>query len=142
MDRVIMDASVFMKWALDEQYADEAYALRDAHIMKRLTIVVPSIFYYEVLNATRYSKGCTQERLGAVAEALDNYAFESFDLRERLATLASEVSVKHDISMYDAAYVALAILTRSCLYTADEKLIKDVKSPYVRHIKDFNSRGK
>lgn len=132
-----MDASVFVKWASEEEYAEEAYALRDAYISKKLVIAVPSIFGYEVLNAIRYSKYSTPEKLDRVAEALDNYGFLVFDLQGDLSKLTAKVSAKYQIGIYDSSYVALAIISGSTFYTADKGIIDAVKLPNIKHIKSF-----
>ncbi len=48
------------------------------------------------------------------------------------------MSLKHDISVYDAAYVALASYLDTTLYTADLELIQ--KAPqYSKHVKNFRT---
>lgn len=137
MDQVVIDASVFVKLFIDEEYSENAYSLRDSYIVKDLAIFVPSLFQYEVLNALKYSKSFNTSELEKLAEALDNYKFGSFSLIGNFAKVTMDLAVKYNISVYDASYVALAEITNSEFYTADDKLIKAAKLPFIKHIRDF-----
>ena len=48
--------------------------------------------------------------------------------------------MENEATVYDAAYIALAKLSDTTLYTADGKLEKSLKPPYLKyvvHIKDY-----
>jgi len=55
MTRVVVDASVSLKWALnDEEYVEQAVALRDAAIFeRRFQMFAPSLWLYEIVNGLR-----------------------------------------------------------------------------------------
>ena len=139
MERVVVDASVILKFFVNEAHSEAAHRLRDSRISGKISLIAPSLLFYEVMNAVRYSKArrFTVEEQKVIAEAMENYAFTLFGLDADLMNRTIDVAAKHNISFYDAAYVALAINTGSKLYTADEKLIKAAKSPQVIHIRDF-----
>ena len=139
MERVVADASVIVKFFVNEAHSEAAHRLRDSLISGKIGLIEPSLLFYEVMNAVRYSKArrFTIGELKLIAEALENYAFTVFGLDADLMNRTIDVAAKRNISFYDAAYVALAINTDSRLYTADEKLIKAVKSPQIMHIRDF-----
>ncbi len=137
MDQIVVDASVFAKLFIKEEYSENAYALRDAYISKKVDIIVPSLFPYEVLNALRYSASYDEKELENLAETLDGYKLGVFDFNANLGKRISVMASKYNISIYDASYVALASMMNSLLYTADEKLIKKVGLDFIKHIKDF-----
>ncbi len=139
MERVVADASVIAKFFVNEVHSEAAHRLRDSLISGNISLSEPSLLFYEVMNAMRYSKArrFTVEELKVIANALENYNFAVFDLDAGLMERTIDVAAKHSISFYDAAYVALAINTDSELYTADEKLIRSAKLPRVIHIRDF-----
>lgn len=142
MDRVVADSSVIVKLFINEEYTDHALALRDAYISNEITLSEPSLMIYEVLNAIRYTKmqKFTQEELGIIIKSMHEYEFNITEIDYGLAIKIMEISTKYNISVYDATYIALAEVTGSKLYTADDKLIKAVGLHFIRHIKDFRIR--
>ncbi len=137
MDPLVADASVLVKLFLEEPYSDNVRSMRDSYISGAITITVPTLMKYEVMNALIYSKRLGQADINVAMEALDEYDFVTTPLDRALATRMLEISTRYSVTTYDAAYVALALKSGSKLYTADEKLIRAIRSPIVRHIKEF-----
>lgn len=137
MDRIVIDANVCIKLFVNEEYSENAYALRDAYVSKAIDIAVPSLFPYEVLNAIKYSKSYNEEELERIGEALENYKFGVFNFETKYAREIIRFSEGYSITVYDAAYVALASLLNTKLYTSDDKLIRALNLPFVIHIREF-----
>jgi predicted nucleic acid-binding protein len=139
MERVVADASVIVKFFVNEEYTERALALRDAYISKQLELSEPSLMIYEVLNAVRFSKrNFTREELNMILRSMHEYEFNITEINYDLSVKITEISTKYRISIYDATYVALAEKTKSKLYTSDSKLIKAVNLHFIKHIKDFS----
>jgi len=49
-----------------------------------------------------------------------------------------EISVKNDITVYDASYIALSEELGAVMYTADESFIKRVKKRHKRVVKHIS----
>ena len=136
--KVVADASIICKWFVEEDYSREARLLRDAYASGLIDIVVPSLMYYEVLNALKYSGEFGEDELKEVAEVLEDCQLTEFSLKGEVALRAVEIAMRKGLTMYDASYVALAYKLNTVLYTADEKLIGKVGDPErVRHIRHF-----
>ena len=124
------------KWFLDEEFSKEARLLRDSFVKDELTISVPSLFFYEILNVLKYTELYNFEELASAARSLSKYGFDVWEPRRRIYEETARMSLKHDISVYDAAYVALASYLSATLYTADLELVQ--KAPeYAKHVKDL-----
>jgi predicted nucleic acid-binding protein len=54
--KIVVDASVAVKWFVEEEFSDLALKLRDMHVNGLVDLVAPSLMPYEVLNALKYSK--------------------------------------------------------------------------------------
>jgi len=135
---IVVDASVVVKWFIEEEYSREARLLRDAYAGGVLDIAVPSLLYYEVLNALKYSGAFGEEELKEVAEVLSDFQFNSYDMTGSLAEKTIEYSMRKGLTVYDASYVALADVLDTTLYTADEELIRKTRNPrLVKHITLF-----
>ena len=58
----IIDASIVVKWFVDEENSKKALDIRNDHINGNIKIIVPDLTFIEVLNALKY-KGKTEEDL-------------------------------------------------------------------------------
>jgi len=121
---VVLDASVIVKWFVEEIYSDKALKLRDSYIEGKMLIIAPTLLPFEVLNALKYTHLFKEDDLKVVAEALDSYNFELINLKGEYAKKAVEIAINKDITIYESSYVALALIFSTKLYTADSKLIE------------------
>jgi len=120
-----------VKWFLEEEFSENARLLRDSFLTGRLTISVPSLLLYEALNALRYSGVYKEAELALVGRALTKYGFHVWEPKGKLIEKMATLSLKKDVSVYDAAYLALAQQLGSTFYTADQELVK--RFPEVAH---------
>ena len=137
---VVVDASIVVKWFVEEEGSDKSLKLRDRYIEGKIRIIAPELMIFETLNALYYKRLFSEEELKQISEALEAYSFTLYSLRGEYANKALEVAFKNDITIYDASYIALAIIRNTHVYTADEKLIRKLKhgyQKYVKSIKDF-----
>ena len=134
--RIVVDASVIAKWFLEEEYSEHALKLRNDYIEGHITIVVPSLLEYEVLNALKYSGMYSREELEKIGVSLNKYGFETYNLQGRFKGEAVRVSSEADVTIYDASYVALARTLKTKLYTADEELVKKFPKTAI-HIREY-----
>ena len=130
MEQVVSDASVVVKWFIQEEYSDKALKLRDMHVNGEVYVTAPELLPFEVLNALKYSGLFKLEELKIAAISLSSYGIELYSLEGKLAEKALEIAVERDITVYDAAYIALAQELNTILYTADRKLIRKVGKKY------------
>ncbi len=136
--QIIADASVIVKWFVEEEYSTEARILQDAYINGLIDIAVPSLLHYEVLNALKYSNAFGEDELKQISQILDDFQFNIYPLTGNYAEKTVEIAMRKGITIYDASYVALSLLLSSNLYTADEKLLRKTEDlTFIKHIKDF-----
>jgi len=120
---------------LEEEHSDKARRLRDSFVLGTLAISIPALLLYETLNALKYSGVYDENELESAATSLSKYGF---DVREPSGGLYRETagaSMKYDVSVYDASYIALSTHLQVPLFTADEEILD--KFPRARHIKSF-----
>lgn len=139
MTAVVVDTSVIVKWYIPEQHHEEARALRDAYLAGTVDLVAPALMPFEAVNALKYSGHYSGERLEQAAQSLSDYGIELVPFGEIDAV--SEMAMKHDITVYDGAYVALAQERDTTAYTADGTLCEDIEgddSRLVEHIRTYS----
>lgn len=61
------------------------------------------------------------------SESLEAYSFTLYPLKGEYVEKALEVAFRNDVSVYDASYIAQAVIKGTCMYTANEKLVKKLK---------------
>ena len=134
---VVADASVVVKWFVEEEHTDAALRLRDDYVDRTVDIASPDLLPYEVLNALRYNPGLGERQLKEIVEALDKYSLWLAPLEGDLAYACVENSMRHGISVYDSAYISLGQIREIPVYTADRRLMNRVGDERIRHISTY-----
>ena len=138
---VVVDASVAAKWYLPERDHRDARRLRDHYLDGVIDLTAPSVFPYEVLNALRYSGQFDEDELTEAAETLPGYGIELVPFHGLDDLVATAFGIGNTI--YDAAYVALAVTHDTAVYTADGKLVDGLSGTeyegYARHVRTVPS---
>lgn len=122
----VIDASVALKWILDEDHAETARRYAQGAAEGRLRLSVPSLFWYEVANALRYTQA-RENQLRLLAEAwsvLRDVPIHTIEFSPEAFPLVAGLASRYDITVYDSAYVFLAQSLQVPLITADERLVQ------------------
>lgn len=136
MSEIVIDASVVVKWFIEEIDSDKARFLRDKFIDGKIELTVPSLLYFEVLNALKYSQLFDQSELDDAGESLENYGFNVITIKDEIRKHMIRVAVDHEMSIYDASYLGLSIGLGKIYCTADEKIIKKLPSTLKKNVKN------
>ncbi|AHC51974.1 twitching motility protein PilT [Sulfolobus acidocaldarius SUSAZ] len=132
----IVDASVVIKWYAKEEYSDDANRLKRAYSEGLVDLKAPCILPFEVINGLKYTYSLGEEELVTISRILDDFqiTYYSFSDIEEIVTF----SMKYGITIYDSAYITLGKTLGEEVYTADEKLLRKVRSlQWVKHVRDF-----
>ena len=145
MDRVVVDANVFVKWFIEEDYTREALLIREDHIAGCVRILAPAYALLEVADALR--KYATREVISTsdAVEALNillEFDVDFVGLDKKLVMEALNYSLENRVTVYDSYYIAIARTLGLHFYTADEKLLSRIQANQVvaRHIKDYRPK--
>ena len=123
---VVPDASVLLKWVLpsnEEPDADKALLLRTAIVDEDVRALVPGLWFYEVGNtvARRFPIHAS-----AWLSALMKFGLKEAPGSHRWLAKALELTRHYDVSFYDAAYHALALIHDGLFITADTRYVARV----------------
>ena len=122
---VVIDASLALKWVLQEVHTEDAVALRDHWLEHMELVIAPPIFRSEVTNAlhqrVRRRQLSRQDAVDMLESLVSAVATgEPPSLYSRALTLAGELELA---SAYDALYLALADSEECEMWTADQRLV-------------------
>ncbi len=125
----MVDASVALKWFVDEQYAQESRTL----LGDRSELHTPELIAVEIANVL--SKRVRRGQLLPESARLIRGRYGRVGLIQHNVTHllgpAFELSIATAASVYDCIYLALAVLLDLQLATADRRFVDTVKrSPY------------
>ncbi len=123
--RLVLDASVAVKWFHDEEFTSEALKIRESADKGRVEIIVPPIFPYEVINALRKPPNLfDKEQLMSASESIElrDLLGEKADKGDLNAAL--ELTFKYAVNPYDASYLLMAKRFKTRVVTADRKLVE------------------
>jgi predicted nucleic acid-binding protein len=134
---VVADASVVVKWFVEEEYSGDALRLRDDYADRIVDIASPDLMPYEVINALRYNPTFGENQLVETARAFEKFSLWLLPLEGELAERCVENALRYGVSIYDSAYLSLGIVKDIPVYTADQRLIDKVKHRFLRHISSY-----
>jgi predicted nucleic acid-binding protein len=127
---VVVDASLALKWVVEEPYSAEARGLLKEWRNQRRKLVAPALFLYEVANALAKRMQRQQFTLEQAKEPL-RFFLETGPLLQQIGAVhprALELMQRFGLrTAYDAHYLALAESQRCECWTADERLWNTVK---------------
>lgn len=122
-ERLVIDASVAVKWVVPEPDSDRAEVLLD-HGM-----VAPDLLFAGCANVLwkKVRRGeLTKREADIAAQTLEQADLTLVSTRGYLA-LATSVAVELDHPAYDAVYLTVAEASELRLVTADDRLIRKVR---------------
>jgi predicted nucleic acid-binding protein len=123
---VVSDANVALKWfhAEGEEEVAEARALLDAHRARTVALIVLDLSAYEVGNALMRGRAvASAEQVATVLDSLGVLCPAVRPNPEELR-LATELAARHKLTLYDAAYAAVAESREAALATLDHELLE------------------
>lgn len=123
----VVDASVLVKWFMEEEGRDRALALRQLHTSRRSAIFISELTFLEILNAIRYSPKSNEEDGAEALHVLQNLRLQVRPIDFDLLRKANVIAWAYRITIYDALYVALAEQVGYPLITADDVMVKKMK---------------
>ncbi len=143
MKRIVIDASVALKWYLaDEEYDQKALGILDKYVSRDIDILAPSLLEYELINGLLIAKKRGRIEEEKILMAADG--FTSLELNLRNISFFYPKVIEHcrlfNLSAYDSSYLALADEERVPFITADEGLYNAVKKDlkWVEWLGDFS----
>lgn len=128
---LVIDASVVIKWFIEEKDSAKALLLKDNHINGKTILIAPDLLIYEVANVLLFSKIFTPLEIKGCLQDLYELEIDLINPSIDFVLSAIELAFSKQISIYDASYLALAKELDTKLITADKKLYTSANEPHL-----------
>ncbi|GAB5409376.1 MAG: type II toxin-antitoxin system VapC family toxin [Balneolaceae bacterium] len=136
MSGYVIDASVAAKWLFLEEGTDETVLLLEQFDF----FYAPTLFQIEldsIITKKVRKKELTIEE-APVKKSQAAKLSVRFIKYNQLSDIAFDISTTLPVTLYDATYIATAILTNSIFYTADERLVNGLSTtPLARFVRSI-----
>lgn len=120
--KVVIDASAAAKWFLREEGSEDMRAVRGLILEGALTALAPDLMLAELANVLRFAKGVGSEDVANAVRATLAIGVEVRSFAD-LVEAAARIAFEKGLTMYDAAYAALAEGEGARLVTYDRELL-------------------
>jgi predicted nucleic acid-binding protein len=131
MTPYVVDTSVVFKWyrqSGDEDYVSQAVSILEQHLQGSVEIHVPDLLFYELGNILRFKKSLVSKDALTILRETFALALQIHSIDFLLADDAFRFATEHEITFYDASFVALSHLLQASFVTADKKLFANVRT--------------
>lgn len=132
MSEIVVDASVALKWLVQEEYSADALLLLSSSVISRWSLIAPEVILAEVGHALRRLVNRNELTAPQATALFDAFVahnpIQLFSLTWRtqqnltLAQDAMQIGNQYICSFYDSVYIALALGRNGTLVTADRRL--------------------
>lgn len=122
----VLDASVVLKWFVNEADSGQALKLRDEFYAGKREIVVPDLLLFEIANALRYNPSFSTNEIREVLDTLFGIGIEIIAPTLSLLGKTVELAEEFGLTCYDATYLALAEELGFEFITADERFYSKI----------------
>lgn len=123
----ILDASVVVKWFVEEEGNEIALAIREKFWKKDIDIIVPDLLLYEISNALKHNPKFNEKDVKDAVESLINMGIRILIPSLDIFKKAIDIAFSYEITLYDAYYVALSDELKIPFITADKKLFDKIR---------------
>jgi len=121
MNTVVIDASMAANWELGDEKNEAANQILED--IKQQRLITTSLFWHEVRSIFLSSEKRGRTSKGESLQLINH--LRALGIREQTDdddALILSLATEHDLSAYDAAYLALALSQQATLATNDRKL--------------------
>jgi predicted nucleic acid-binding protein len=130
---VVIDASLAIKWVIEEEGTKTALALRDKWKEEDAYLCAPDFMLVELHSIIwkKLLRGLVQPTDPIIGQTPTFGLDLNWTSTQFLLTSAFLLAIQHRVSIYDALYAALAQSLQAPLYTADQSLVEKLKNSTV-----------
>ncbi len=131
MTLYLVDSSIVFKWYRqpgDEEYVPQAVSILEHHLHGNVEIHVTDLLFYELGNILRFKETLVSKDALTILRETFALDLQIHPIDLLLSEEAFRFAREHDVTFYDASFLALSHLLQASFITADKKLFAKVKT--------------
>ncbi|MCL4385844.1 MAG: type II toxin-antitoxin system VapC family toxin [Cyanobacteria bacterium] len=130
--KLVVDASIGIKWfkAENEKNVDLAIGLLSLQLDNKIELIVPDLFFYEVLNILLIKTNFDLQDMRISLDKLIKLNMDIIHPDGKVTFSALNISKSIDLTFYDSLYLSVAQNFNAMLVTDDKKILQN-KNDYV-----------
>lgn len=122
--KFIIDASFVLAFLLPDERQTEAIEIFDQYTSGKIELIAPNLLPYEIINGLKGAVLRKRINFQTTTKLIEQFLELIIPTRDIDLEKVLEISVKKDLSVYDASYLWLAQVNKVPLLTLDQKLRK------------------
>ena len=140
--RVVLDASIGVKWFKyeNEDNVDRAIKLQRKHLQDEIEIIVPDLFFYEIMNTLLSKKYFSVDDVCSASESLHCLNMKVICPGKEIIDNAVYIADKTKLTFYDSLYIAVAINKKALLLSEDLEILQNKNNfNFIKSLSEFYS---
>jgi predicted nucleic acid-binding protein len=137
---IVVDASVAVKWfnIKGEDNVELALKIQKQKIANKIVIIVPDLFFLEIVNAFLAKSFFDRQDVLIIEEALDKLNLVVVYPDHLTLKNSINIAYENNLTIYDAIYIAIAIANNAILLTEDKKILScKGRCDFIKSLEEF-----
>lgn len=140
-NQYVIDASVVLKWYIDEDLTNTAIDIRNQYINGKIKLYAPNILIFEVINTLTKLGSFAKNHLVEIGDSLLSFITQFDNISAQVLRTGINMSNESNSSIFETFYLALSEFYKCQLLTADgvfyNKVLVHYPDAAILHLKDI-----
>ncbi|OLS16981.1 MAG: hypothetical protein HeimC2_45590 [Candidatus Heimdallarchaeota archaeon LC_2] len=140
-NQYVIDASVVLKWYIEEDLTSEAIEIRNNYINGKINLYAPNILIFEVINTLTKLGNFSKNNLIEIGDSLLSFIIQLDNFSGYVLQTAINMTSRSNSSLFETFYLALSEFYNCQLLTADgifyNKVLIHYPDAAILHLKDI-----
>jgi predicted nucleic acid-binding protein len=124
--KIVLDASIGVKWFRyeNESNTDLANKLLQQQFQNEIEIIVPDLFFFEIINTLLSKKYLNVDDIYSASESLHLMNMKVIFSNKKIIDTSINIADRTKLTFYDSLYISVAISEQALLLTEDKEILK------------------
>lgn len=140
--KVVLDASIGVKWFKYENEDNVGLAIKKLqrkHLQDEIEIIVPDLFFYEIMNTLLNKKYFSVDDVCSASESLHCLNMKVICPDKEIIDNAVYITDKTKLTFYGSLYIAVAINKQALLLSEDWEMLQNKDNfNFIKSLKEFH----
>jgi len=138
--KIVLDASIGVKWFRyeNESNTDLANKLLQQQFQNEIEIIVPDLFFFEIINILLSKKYLNVDDIYSASESLHLMNMKVIFPNKKIIDTSINIADRTKLTFYDSLYISVAISEQALLLTEDKEILKNKSNfDFIKSLDEF-----